>query len=77
MKATLAHANMDVPLPAAPQMFQFGDMAFATGALQSAGFHNISYEEIPIVYHGDSPVDVCAGSSDCRPGHGGIPAAGA
>ena len=58
MKATLAHANMDVPLPPAPPMFQFGDVAFATGALQSAGFQNIASEEIPIVYRGGSPEDV-------------------
>jgi ubiquinone/menaquinone biosynthesis C-methylase UbiE len=58
MKATLAHANMNVPLPSAPSMFQFGDVAFATEALQNAGFRNIASVEIPIVYRGGSPEDV-------------------
>jgi hypothetical protein len=58
MKATLAHANMNVALPPAPLMFQFGDVAFATEALQNAGFRNIASEEIPIVYRGGSPEDV-------------------
>lgn len=58
MKATMAHADMNVPLPPAPPMFQLGDVTFATDALQKAGFRDIASEELPIVYQGDRPEDV-------------------
>jgi ubiquinone/menaquinone biosynthesis C-methylase UbiE len=58
MKATVAHGDMNVPLPSAPPMFQFGDVAFATDALQKAGFRYITIEELPIFYQSDSPQEV-------------------
>jgi SAM-dependent methyltransferase len=58
LKATMAHADMNVPLPPAPPMFQFADVAFATDALQKAGFSDIASVELPIVYQGGRPEDV-------------------
>jgi len=51
LKATLAHADMTVPLPPAPPMFQFSDPAFSTAALERAGFKDVNVEEVPITYH--------------------------
>jgi ubiquinone/menaquinone biosynthesis C-methylase UbiE len=57
MSATTAHADMSVPLPPAPPMFQFGETAFATAALQRAGFDDIAIQDIPIVFRGREPDD--------------------
>jgi len=54
LKATLAHADMTVPLPPAPPMFQYGEPAVAEAALARAGFKNAVSEEIPITYRGQN-----------------------
>jgi ubiquinone/menaquinone biosynthesis C-methylase UbiE len=54
LKATLAHADMTVPLPPAPPMFQFSDPALSTAALERVGFKVIMSEEIPITYRGQN-----------------------
>ena len=57
MSATMAHADMSVPLPPAPPMFQFGEAAFATAALQRNGFNDVVTQDIPIMFHGQGPED--------------------
>jgi len=54
LNATLAHADMTVPLPPAPPMFQFSDPAFSTAALERGGFKDVYVEDVPITYHGQS-----------------------
>lgn len=58
LKAITAHADMDVPLPKAPAMFEFSDPEVARPALAQAGFEDVSVQEIPIAFQGGSPEDV-------------------
>jgi ubiquinone/menaquinone biosynthesis C-methylase UbiE len=58
LKAIGAHADMNVPLPKAPAMFEFSDPAVARDALVQAGFGNIADQEVPIAFEGRSPEDV-------------------
>jgi len=57
MTATSAHADMAVPLPPAPPLFQFADVGFASAALERAGFSGVMSEEIPVIFHGKAPED--------------------
>jgi ubiquinone/menaquinone biosynthesis C-methylase UbiE len=58
MRATSAHADMNVPLPSAPPLFQFADTALAILALERAGFQAANSEDIPVVFRGKTPDDV-------------------
>jgi ubiquinone/menaquinone biosynthesis C-methylase UbiE len=58
LRAITEHADMDVPLPKAPPMFEFSDHDVARSALEHAGFEGVSAEEVPIVFEGSSPEDV-------------------
>jgi ubiquinone/menaquinone biosynthesis C-methylase UbiE len=58
LKAIGAHADMTVPLPKAPAMFEFSDPEVAGAALEQAGFNHVIAQEVPIVFEGGSPEDV-------------------
>jgi ubiquinone/menaquinone biosynthesis C-methylase UbiE len=57
VKATAAHADMNVALPPAPPLFQFADTVIATAALQRAGFTDVASRELPVSFVGDHPED--------------------
>lgn len=57
-KAVSSHADMNVPLPAAPPMFLFSDPAHSKMALSRAGFGDLTVEEIAIDYRADSVEDI-------------------
>ncbi len=57
MKATAAHADMGVPLPPAPPLFQFADAGLASAALERAGFRGVISEEIPVIFQARAPED--------------------
>jgi ubiquinone/menaquinone biosynthesis C-methylase UbiE len=58
LNAVTTHANMNVPLPAAPPIFQYSDPAASQAALERAGFCDVDAEELPIRFQGRSPEDV-------------------
>jgi ubiquinone/menaquinone biosynthesis C-methylase UbiE len=58
LTAITAHADMDVPLPKAPAMFEFSDPDVAGEALRRAGFADVAVQEVPIAFEGSSPEDV-------------------
>jgi SAM-dependent methyltransferase len=58
LAAVTEHANMNVPLPAAPPMFKFSDPGVAKAELEAAGFVEVGVEDIPIEFVGQSPGDV-------------------
>jgi ubiquinone/menaquinone biosynthesis C-methylase UbiE len=58
LKAITAHADMDVPLPKAPAMFEFSDPEVAGRVLEETGFRDVAVEEVPIMFQGRSPEDV-------------------
>jgi ubiquinone/menaquinone biosynthesis C-methylase UbiE len=58
LKAITAHADMEVPLPPAPPMFEFSDPAVARAALEGAGFREVGAEDVPIDFEGGTPADV-------------------
>ena len=58
LQAITSYADMDVPLPPAPAMFELSDPDAATSALLSAGFKDVAFEELPIEFEGRSPADV-------------------
>jgi ubiquinone/menaquinone biosynthesis C-methylase UbiE len=57
MAAVLVHADMAVPLPLGPPIFQMADRASTTAALERAGFHDAAVREVPIVVRGARPED--------------------
>jgi ubiquinone/menaquinone biosynthesis C-methylase UbiE len=57
IKATSAHADMGVPLPPAPPLFQFADVGLASASLERAGFKSVISEEIPVIFYGRAPED--------------------
>jgi ubiquinone/menaquinone biosynthesis C-methylase UbiE len=58
LEAITAHADMTVPLPPAPAMFQYSNPGAAFDALKKAGFQEPATLELPIAFHGRSPEDV-------------------
>jgi ubiquinone/menaquinone biosynthesis C-methylase UbiE len=58
LKAITAHADMDVPLPKAPAMFEFSEPEVARAALEEAGFTGVAVQEVPIAFEGGAPEDV-------------------
>ena len=58
LAAITSHADIDVPLPLAPAMFELSDPDAATAALQNAGFSDVAFEEVEIEFAGESPEDV-------------------
>jgi ubiquinone/menaquinone biosynthesis C-methylase UbiE len=58
LKEISAHADMDVPLPRAPSMFEFSDPDVTRAALEGAGFGDVTVQEVPIWFEGRSPEDV-------------------
>jgi len=58
LKAITAHADMDVPLPKPPAMFEFSDPEVARAALEQTGFGKVAVQEVPIAFEGKSPEDV-------------------
>jgi ubiquinone/menaquinone biosynthesis C-methylase UbiE len=58
LKAITEHADLAVPLPEAPPMFEFSDPDAAGRALEKAGFEDVSVREVPIAFEGRSPEDV-------------------
>jgi ubiquinone/menaquinone biosynthesis C-methylase UbiE len=69
LKAITAHADMDVPLPRAPAMFEFSDPDVARAALAQAGFGEVIVREVPIWSKGDRPRTSSTGSTraPCAP----------
>jgi ubiquinone/menaquinone biosynthesis C-methylase UbiE len=57
MQAVLAHADMAVPLPPGPPIFQMADRASTSAALERAGFRDVAVREVPIAFHGARPED--------------------
>lgn len=54
-QAVQAHADMGVPLPAAPPIFRFGDEGECRSALLGAGFAEPSFQRLPLVWTGGAP----------------------
>jgi ubiquinone/menaquinone biosynthesis C-methylase UbiE len=57
MQAVLAHADMSVPLPSGPPIFQMADRALTWAALERSGFRDVAVQELPIVFRGTQPED--------------------
>jgi ubiquinone/menaquinone biosynthesis C-methylase UbiE len=58
LRAITSHADLTVPLPPAPPMFQFSEPAVAKSALERTGFRDVAVEEVPIDFHARSLEDV-------------------
>jgi ubiquinone/menaquinone biosynthesis C-methylase UbiE len=58
LKVLAAEADMNVSMPPGPPFFQYSDPAFAQAALERAGFHNIEFREVPLLFQGRTPEDV-------------------
>jgi ubiquinone/menaquinone biosynthesis C-methylase UbiE len=58
MQSVLAHADMTVPLPPGPPIFQLADRASTSAVLERTGFREVAVREIPIAFHGARPEDV-------------------
>jgi len=46
--AVVEHGTLDVPIPEGPDMFRFANEENVTQALQSMGFEDIGFEELPL-----------------------------
>ena len=46
---------MGVPLPLAPPIFRYGDEGECRSALLAAGFAELAFKELPLVWTGDTP----------------------
>lgn len=57
MRAVMAHADMSVPLPPGPPIFQMADRAFTSAALERVGFRGVAVREVPIAFRGARPED--------------------
>lgn len=57
LRAVMDHADMGVPLPSGPPIFQMADRAFTSAALERAGFRDVAAREVPIVFRGARPED--------------------
>jgi ubiquinone/menaquinone biosynthesis C-methylase UbiE len=57
MQAVLAHADMSVPLPSGPPIFQMADQALTMAALERSGFRDVTVQELPIAFRGMQPED--------------------
>jgi ubiquinone/menaquinone biosynthesis C-methylase UbiE len=55
MRAVMAHADMSVPLPPGPPIFQMADRAFTSAALERVGFRGVAVREVPIAFRGARP----------------------
>jgi ubiquinone/menaquinone biosynthesis C-methylase UbiE len=55
LEAVTSHADLSVPLPAAPPMFYYSDPAVTRAALEAAGFVAMEVEELSIDFVGRSP----------------------
>jgi ubiquinone/menaquinone biosynthesis C-methylase UbiE len=58
LKAIASHADLQVPLPPAPAMFELSHPDAATAALTRAGFDDVVFEEVDIEFTGSSTQDV-------------------
>lgn len=58
LNAVRAHADLTVPLPPAPSIFEFSEPARGREALERAGFRDISVADVRITYQGRVPEDV-------------------
>lgn len=58
LEAITSHADLDVPLPRAPAMFELSDPDAGATALERAGFEDVAFEELAIEFEGRSPEDV-------------------
>lgn len=58
LEALQAHADMSVPLPAAPSIFALSDQAAATDALEHAGFCDVTIDQVYLSLRARSPEDV-------------------
>ena len=54
-QAVQAHADLGVPLPLAPPIFRFGDEVECRSALLAAGFAELAFKELPLIWTGDTP----------------------
>jgi hypothetical protein len=54
-QAVQAHADTGVPLPPAPPIFRFGDEGECRSALLAAGFAELAFNKLPLVWTGDTP----------------------
>ena len=57
MQAVTAHADMTVPMPPGPPIFQMADRAFTSAALEREGFRDVAVRQVPIVFRGARPED--------------------
>ncbi len=55
LRAVEQHGNMNVPLPAGPPFFRFSDPAESRRALEAAGFSDVRWQKIPLVWTIASP----------------------
>ncbi|MBD0271840.1 MAG: methyltransferase domain-containing protein [Acetobacteraceae bacterium] len=57
MGAVTAHADMSVPLPQGPPIFQMADRALVPSVLGRVGFRDVAVREVPIAFRGARPED--------------------
>jgi SAM-dependent methyltransferase len=55
LKAIEAHGTTKVPLPEGPPFFRFSDQAEFRRSLETAGFQDVSFRELPITWTVSSP----------------------
>ncbi len=57
LQAVMSHADLSIPLPPAPPLFQMAERAFTLATLDAAGFRDVKIQEIPIAFQGARPDD--------------------
>ena len=57
MDVVSAHVDKDIALPPGPPFFHFSDPEVSVRALERAGFRDIVFRDLPLVYEGPSPED--------------------
>ncbi|WP_207539688.1 class I SAM-dependent methyltransferase [Sabulicella rubraurantiaca] len=58
MGAVLAHADMSVPMPPGPPIFQLAEREFTPAALSRIGFCDVTIQELPLVFRGSRAEEV-------------------
>jgi ubiquinone/menaquinone biosynthesis C-methylase UbiE len=58
LHAVTEHADMSVPLPQGPAIFQLADRAHTAAVLGRAGFRDLAVQNLPIAFHAVRPEEV-------------------
>ncbi len=60
LQAVIAHADMSIPLPEGPPIFQLADRAHALGVQHRIGFHDVAVRELSLSFRATQAEEVWA-----------------